>query len=89
MPEIPFFGQDMRIRITERLTGRIDGIQLDRFRVGETYDMGTTLASYLMAVGSAVPVMDESPGRIVASDDDWSRAVFDVISPADDPDIKR
>jgi len=56
----------MRIRITERLTGSIDGIQLDRFRVGETYDMGTTLASYLMAVGSAVPVTDERPGRIVA-----------------------
>ena len=71
----------MRIRITERLTGSIDGIQLDRFRVGETYDMGTTLASYLMAVGSAVPVTDERVG--------WSGAGFDVVSPADDHDIKR
>jgi hypothetical protein len=76
----------MRIRITESLTGSIDGIQLDRFRVGETYDMGTTLASYLMAVGAAVPVMDESPGRIAALDDDWSRAVFETVSPADDYD---
>lgn len=79
----------MRIRITERLTGSIDGIQLDRFRVGETYDMGTTLASYLMAVGSAVPVADERVGRIVALDDDWSGAGFDAVSPADDHDIKR
>jgi len=78
----------MRIRITERLTGSIDGIQLDRFRVGETYDI-TTLASYLMAVGSAVPVADERAGRIVALDDDWSGAVFDAVSPADDHDIKQ
>jgi hypothetical protein len=74
----------MRIRITESLTGSIDGIQLDRFRVGETYDMGTTLASYLMAVGAAVPAMDERTGRIVAVDDDWPGAVFERVSPADD-----
>jgi hypothetical protein len=79
----------MRIRITERLTGSIDGIQLDRFRVGQTYDMGTTLASYLLAVGSAVPVTDDRPDRIVALGDDWSGAVVDAVSPADDPDIKR
>ena len=79
----------MWIRITEPLTGSIDGIQLDRFRVGETYDMGTTLASYFMAVGAAVPVVDERPGRIVALDEDWSGAVFDAVSPADDHDIKR
>jgi hypothetical protein len=74
----------MRIRITEPLTGSIDGIQLDRFRVGETYDMGTTLASYLMAVGAAAPVMDESPGRIVALDDDWASDAFETASRADD-----
>ena len=79
----------MRIRITEPLTGSIDGIQLDRFRVGETYDIGTPLASYFMAVGAAVPVVDERPGRIVALDEDWSGAVFDAVSPADDHDIKR
>lgn len=79
----------MRIRITEPLTGSIDDIQLDRFRVGETYDMGTTLASYFMAVGAAVPVVDERPGRIVALDEDWSGAVFDAVSPSDDHDIKQ
>ena len=77
----------MRIRITEPLAGSIDGIQLDRFRVGETYDMGTTLASYLMAVGAAVPVVDASPGRIVPLDDDWSGAAFDG-SAADNHEIK-
>jgi hypothetical protein len=78
----------MRIRITEPLTGSIDGIQLDRFRVGEAYDMGTTLASYLLAVGVAVPVIEESPARIVALDDDWDGAVVDTVSPADDRDSK-
>jgi hypothetical protein len=77
----------MRIRITEPLKGSIDGIQLDRFRVGETYDMGTTLASYLMAVGAAVPVIDESPGRVVALDDDWPDAVFET-SRANDRDSR-
>jgi hypothetical protein len=79
----------MRIRITEPLTGSIDGIQLDRFRVGETYDMGTTLASYFMAVGAAVPVADERPGRIVALDEDWRGAVFDTVHQGDDHDIKQ
>ena len=51
--------------------------------------MGTTLASYFMAVGAAVPVVDERPGRIVALDEDWSGAVFDAVSPADDHDIKQ
>ncbi|MET0213600.1 MAG: hypothetical protein ABW292_11380 [Vicinamibacterales bacterium] len=78
----------MRIRITEPLTGSIDGIQLDRFRVGQTYDMGTTLASYFMAVGAAVPVVDERPGRIVALDDEWSGALFDTVPPGDDRKIK-
>jgi hypothetical protein len=79
----------MRIRITEALTGSIDGIQLDRFRVGQTYDIGTTLASYFMAVGAAVPVADERPGRIVALDDDWSGAVFDTVPPGGDRGIKQ
>jgi hypothetical protein len=74
----------MRIRITESLTGSIDGIQLDRFRVGETYDMGTTLASYLMAVGAAVPAMDERTGQFVALDGDRPGAVFETVSPAGD-----
>jgi hypothetical protein len=79
----------MRIRITEPLTGSIDGIQLDRFRVGETYDMGTTLASYFMAVGAAVPVVDETPGGIVALDNDWRGAVFDTVPQGNDHDIKQ
>jgi hypothetical protein len=88
LPEPVFLGQDMRIRITESLKGSIDGIQLDRFRVGETYDMGTTLASYLMAVGAAVPIMDESPGRLVALDADWSGSAFETVAPADDRDSR-
>ena len=77
----------MRIRITEPITGSIDGIQLDRFRVGETYDLGTTLASYLLAVGAAAPVVDERPGRNVPLEDDRSGAVY-VSSADDDQEIK-
>jgi hypothetical protein len=88
LPEIAFLRQDMRIRITEPLAGSIDGIQLDRFRVGETYDIGTTLASYLMAVGAAVPVVDNGAGRIVPWEGDGSGAVYDTISADDDQEIE-
>jgi hypothetical protein len=53
----------VRVRITENLSGSIDGIQLDRFRVGEVYEVGTSFGSYLLATGQAVPALDEpSPG---------------------------
>jgi hypothetical protein len=55
----------MRVRITQYLTGSIDGIQLRRFRVGEVYDMGTSLANYLMAMGYALPVVDERPALVI------------------------
>jgi hypothetical protein len=49
----------MRLRITEPPSGRIDGIQLDRFESGLVYDVGTSIANYLMAEGWAVPVDDD------------------------------
>jgi hypothetical protein len=51
----------MRVRITQRLSGSIDGIQLSRFVTGLTYDVGTTLANYLLAEGLAVPVDESVP----------------------------
>jgi hypothetical protein len=58
----------MRVRITHALNGSIDGIQLSRFRVGEVYDMGTSLANYLMACGFAMPVVDEGPALVIPLD---------------------
>lgn len=49
----------MRVRITESPSGRIDGIQLDRFESGLVYDVGTSIGNYLMAEGWAVPVDDD------------------------------
>ena len=55
----------MRIRITQRLTGSIDGIQLDRFTTGYVYEVGTSLAAYLLASGAATPVADDAPALVV------------------------
>lgn len=55
----------MRIRITQPLSGSIDGIQLSRFVVGLTYEVGTTLANYLLAQGFAVPVDDDVPALVL------------------------
>ena len=55
----------MRLRITQRLSGSIDGIQLSRFEVGVTYEVGTTLANYLLAEGLAEPVDPSTPAIVV------------------------
>jgi hypothetical protein len=54
----------MRVRITQKLTGSIDGIQLDPFEPGRVYDVGTLLGCYLMAIQAAEPVGDE-PSALV------------------------
>ena len=51
----------MRIRITQRLSGSIDGIQLGRFIPGLTYNVGTTVANYLLAERLAVPLEPTIP----------------------------
>ena len=55
----------LRVRITEQVTGSIDGIQLERFSTGFVYDVGTALGSYLLSVGSAEPVLDQSSAMIL------------------------
>src|SRR5689334_18789570 len=51
----------MRIRIVQRPTVRsIDGIRLDRYEVGRSYDVGNSVASLLLAEQWAEPVpLDE------------------------------
>lgn len=60
----------MRIRITQSLSGSIDGIQLRRFVTGLTYDVGTTLGNYLLAEGLAVPVDEDTPALVLPIQDD-------------------
>jgi hypothetical protein len=52
----------MRLKITHALSGSIDGIQLSHFVVGQTYEVGSSLGSFLLAIGAA-----ESAGN--AADD--------------------
>jgi hypothetical protein len=52
------------------MSGDLDGLRLDRLKIGEIYDMGISLATYLMSCGFAVPVVDESPARIVLLNQD-------------------
>ena len=51
----------MRLRITRQLHDSIDGIQLSVFRPGYVYQVGTTIANYLLAVRAAEPVADDHP----------------------------
>jgi CheY-like chemotaxis protein len=65
----------MHLRIRRRLTGSIDGVQLDRFRAGVVYEVGTPLGNVFLAEGWAEPVdMDGAPSRkaalVLVVDDD-------------------
>ncbi len=55
----------MRLRITRPINGSIDGIQLDHFEVGQSYDFGTSVGSYLLAIGAAEPVSDDGPPTVL------------------------
>jgi hypothetical protein len=46
------------LRITQRLHGSIDGMQLERFQDGLVYDVGRILAEVLLAEQWAIPVED-------------------------------
>jgi hypothetical protein len=50
----------LRLRITQPVSGSIDGIQLDRFQLGLVYEVGTTVGSYLLAIGAAEPAGQEA-----------------------------
>ena len=51
----------VRLKITKQLAGSIDGLHLGRFAVGGVYDVGTSIANYLLAMGAAEPVIEEGP----------------------------
>ncbi len=58
----------MRLKIIKPMQGEIDGIALDHFQVGAVYDVGTTLGSYLLALGAAIPIIDERPVPLIPGD---------------------
>ena len=46
----------MRLRICRRLQGSIEGVAIDHFQIGLIYEIGTQVASVLLAEGWAEPV---------------------------------
>ncbi|HEY6362420.1 MAG TPA: hypothetical protein VIX63_15010 [Vicinamibacterales bacterium] len=69
----------VRLKITRQPSGSIDGIQLDDFIVGFTYDVGTMLGCCLLAERLAVPVDDDSPALVTPV---RRQVRFDVGSPS-------
>lgn len=55
----------MRLRITRQLYESIDGIQFSAFRPGYVYEVGATIANYLLASQAAEPVEDDEPYLIL------------------------
>ena len=70
----------MRVRITHRRPGEIDGVDLSRFEVGLMYDVSPSLATYLIMTGTADPVVDERPALVLPVDEVWT-APEDVRTP--------
>ena len=59
----------MRVRITHRRPGEIDGVDLSAFEVGLIYDVSPSLATYLIMTGTADPIVDERPALVVPVED--------------------
>ena len=49
--------QNVKVRITKRPTGTLDGMALKRYVPGEVYDLSATVAEYLIMEGLAKPEM--------------------------------
>jgi hypothetical protein len=57
----------MRIKVTQTPTiASIDGIQLDGYRVGLQYEVGTILGSLFLAEGWAVPIDDAAIATLIS-----------------------
>ena len=63
----------MRVRILVPMKGTVDGIDLTHFEVGRIYDVGTTLANYLLASGYVIPVAHDTPQQDEVSERSQAR----------------
>ncbi len=77
----------MRVRITQQLTGSVDGIDLTRFLEGLTYEVGTTLGNYLLAQRWAEPVAEEGPSAVLP----FNRTILrpSILIVEDDEDMRQ
>ena len=55
----------MRVRMTKKTDGEVDGIYLKSFQAGLTYDVAPSLGSYLITTGCAEPVGSDDPALLV------------------------
>jgi hypothetical protein len=55
----------MRVRMTRKADGEVDGISLKSFQAGLTYDVAPSLGSYLISTGCAEPVGNDDPALLV------------------------
>jgi hypothetical protein len=51
----------MRLRVLRPLSGSVDGIDLTQFKAGSVYSFSTAIASFLLAIGAAEPVVTTAP----------------------------
>jgi hypothetical protein len=64
----------VRIKILKQTPERIEDIRLERFRIGEIFEVGSRLAELLLAEGWAEPVDDDASARGVESAREPDRA---------------
>jgi hypothetical protein len=55
----------MRVRMTRKADGEVDGIYLKAFQAGLMYDVSPSLGSYLITTDCAEPVGDDDPALLV------------------------
>jgi len=78
----------MRLRISQRLQGSIDGVAIDHFQRGLIYEIGTQLASVLLAEGWAEPV-DTADTALPSSRPPPNRTNPLVLVVDDDPNLRQ
>jgi len=80
--------REMRIRIVRKPTlDSIDGLQLDRYELGHTYDVGTIIGAVFLAEGWGEPVDDgvAAPAAVSTSEP----AVVTPLDPDNPPNLRR
>jgi CheY-like chemotaxis protein len=76
----------MHLKILVRPRGTVDGISLDRFRVGEIYELGTDLGCLLLAEQWAELVTDD--GSVVFAPAGMTKMAPLVMVVDDDADVR-
>jgi CheY-like chemotaxis protein len=76
----------MRLKVIKRPTGTVDDIPLDRFQIGEVYELGTEIACVFLAEGwaevdpaPAAPAETAKPLVLVVEDEPQVRRLTELI----------